>query len=305
MSKIKSKIEFLVILICLCGIWLLMRQNDVTGINTVQETASTLISSDPEKGHDIKISEESSRILASNGLNIEKTLILPKFGGIQIVAAIGTYQQPAVIRFQVLNDNTIRGGYFYLKHRKILQLNGKVEGGLFDLTESFEGKVTGHMRINPFEPNESKWLDPSKEYSGSLVVEYMETLSAEQLTSPVKLWNHDNKHKIGTYWGTEEEIFEVTDNVDVLLLDDRKKMFLNIQVVASNFHMGGFSGILNMTDSKSYEHQSPDCEIKLSLVDDGVLAIAEKCGTCCGARASLSGSFPLKQVEEYQPFGSE
>ena len=82
-------------------------QNDVTGINSVEETASKLISSDPEKDYHIKISEESSEILASNGLNIEKTLILPKLGGIQIVALIGTYQQPAVIRFQVLAEKTI------------------------------------------------------------------------------------------------------------------------------------------------------------------------------------------------------
>jgi hypothetical protein len=246
-----------------------------------------------------KLSGRTKVVTASEERNPLDSLKIPKGGGIQIVAVIGTYQQPAVIRFQVLDDNTIRGGYFYLKHKKILELMGRVNGEFFDLTESFEGKVTGHMRINPLKPKESEWLDPSRECSGSLVVEHMETLSAEEYSKQVKVRNHDLDHPIGIYNGLVFEKADVTDDVDVLHLDDGKKMFLNIHVVASNAHMGSFAGLLDKIGSISYEHRSPDCRINASLMDDGSLSIDEDCRSCCGARATLSGSFPLKEVEEY------
>ncbi|XOV70660.1 MAG: hypothetical protein ACFHW5_18395 [Verrucomicrobiota bacterium] len=121
----------------------------------------------------------------------------------------------------------------------------------------------------------------------------------------MKVRNHDLDHPIGIYNGLVFEKADVTDDVDVLLLDGGNKMFLNIHVVESNGHMGSFTGLLGMTGSKSYEHRSPDCKINASLKDDGVLTIDEDCRFCCGARATLIGSFPLKGVEEYRLFGSE
>ncbi|MDC0325678.1 hypothetical protein OAM01_02865 [bacterium] len=292
-------------LLCLVGVFVSqsMQSDDIT-TNLIHNDDLRLVTDHsqsvdpPLKTKNISEQKTEARRLVESKLL--KSLDLPDGGGLQIVASIGLYQQPAVIRVQILNDNTINGGYMYLKHKKIIKLNGKLNGEFLDLTESYEGKTTGHLRINPLNPMLSEWLDPLKEYSGSFKVEHMEVMSGDAYAEPVSIQCFDRYHPIGIINGNDLETVNVTDDMDVLFLDDEKKMFLNIHVVASNAHMGVFTGLLEMAGLKSYEHRSPDCKINTSLMDDGILTIDEECRYCCGARATLSGSYPLNGVETYQ-----
>ena len=246
-------------------------------------------------------SSEQERI--SKNLNKRKllnSLQIPDGGGIQIVARIGLHQQPTVIRLQIFENHHVRGAYFYLKHKKILALNGKLDGEVFELTESYDGKVTGHLKINLLHSKSSKWFNPSKSSSERISIHYKETLSEEAYTKPVQVKNYDRDHPIEIFDGKVWERLDVTDDVDVLLLDDGTKMFLNMHVVTTNGHMGAFTDILESKGREGYVYRSPDCEIISSLTVDELLEIDENCRECCGARATLSGSFPLKRIETFQ-----
>jgi len=246
---------------------------------------------------------DSGQEMGNEGSHETRTLDLleiPEGGGLQIVAGIGIYQQAAVIRLKVLEDQRIEGGYIYLKHRKILELEGRKNGEFFDLTESHGGKVTGYLRINPMHPKLLKWIDPSKTRSEAFSVHHMEVLSREKSVNPLVVQSFDRDHPIDLLNGNNWERVNVTDDVDVLLLEDGSEMFLNMHVVATNAHMGAFTGLLKMDGAKSYQHRSTDCKIDARLMSVGVLTIQEDCRSCCGARATLSGSFPLKGAEKYE-----
>ena len=226
-------------------------------------------------------------------------------GGLELVALIGRYELPAIFRLNVLEDMTIYGAYFYIKHKKPLQLKGYLSGDFLMMDETYQGVKTGHIRLNLKNPFLSSWNTPDQTESESLYIVHYEPCEYEQFFELTYLHSFDKTHTIEMFDGSEPRFWEVTDRVDFFrfaAMPFTGESYLSMNITGSNAHGGLFNGLLKGWNwgLAKLSYDFPECNVQVSIPsDDSFLIVEDDCSICCGARASLRGYYPKTEVHAF------
>ena len=235
--------------------------------------------------------------------NLSKNLDWELCGGIEIVAEIGDYSQPAILRIKVEDDGTVTGGYFYIKHKKILQLEGKTDGNFVYLNEFYRKQKTGMISLNLTDPYLSTWHGPNSDEQALFEVINIEYLDYDQFYQPAELMSFELSHTVYMYDGSDDWI--TTDEVDLYTIGTERSSdnaYLRMSVTRSNAHLGGFNGLLSGRNwySYKYEFEIPECLVRIEVPPSkDYISVSEECRMCCGARAGLDGFYPKAKIYEF------
>lgn len=232
--------------------------------------------------------------------NLSDNLDWDMCGGVEIVAEIGKYAQPAILRFKVEEDNTVTGGYFYIKHKKFIRLYGQLEGSSVYLNEFYNEENTGRIVIDLANPYLSDWFHPKEDTPEVFQIVNIEFLDYAEFYQPAELMSFEHPHTVYMYDGSDNWI--TTDEVDLYRignLDFSTTAYLRMSVTKANAHLGGFSGLLEGKYWMSYKYEMniPECLIRIELAPDAqYISVTEECRSCCGARAFLDGFYTISEL---------
>lgn len=205
---------------------------------------------------------------------------------------VGLYSEDVVVELSVEN-NTISGGYWYLKHGKRLELNGEIspKQNEWKITESYNGKTTGSFQLE--ERNDSLigiWYAP-KAGSEPQKVALRKLVSETEDRIDLDFETYQLKHDIDMYnWETEEfDTEEGTDEMRLVHIGDY--VLFSYDVIGSNAHMGFINGVAKMKKSgnEAVFTGESDCELTIRFKDNAVIAEESDCQYYRGMRAYFGG----------------
>lgn len=210
---------------------------------------------------------------------------------------IGDYYQHVVLALTMREENTVAGTYYYDKHQKILDLNGTYnsESGVYELKESYKGKVTGYLTFKNVNGNLSgKW----KAKKSSIEMQQLELnlLSKKTGSIPtVEFSKYKNEHTVFMYTPDGEEEMDVIDRLKIAKIDEDNSSF-SYNVTGANGHMGSADGIIKMDNQTTGHFYGEDnCDLEFKFSKKGVEIIEHDCQYYHGARAYLDNELTLEK----------
>jgi hypothetical protein len=222
------------------------------------------------------------------------------------IARFGIYKSIAIMHLTPTlssdksNKVNIEGKYYYLKHRKKMDLRGTLDkqANSIELTEYFEDKPTGHFEFYLEDSASNYW---SKINSAEKEIAILAHVCEGELPNgkpAISMKYYANKHKTSVY-PEPDKLYDVVDKVWACKLPDDILAF-KISVVGANHHLGSWNGLAQPSSVPGvYVHDTFDngnrCYIVIELKNEESITFKDvDCGICCGNRASLHGQYTYK-----------
>lgn len=218
-------------------------------------------------------------------------------------AYIGDYQDLAIMVLKEEGKDEdgqikVTGYYFYEKHQKNLDLEGtkNPNTGKYILTESYKGKPSGYMEFIPEKPDQSFWAAKKGGEQQDMNVRIFTGGDPYEMTLVIDHGTYGYEHELVFYNDDEAEPETTTDELKVTFIDDEFMAF-TLDVVRTNGHLGGVSGIATI-DGKKAKYYVPEtdntmlCDLEFDLSVKNEITVKENdCSSWHGAFASFDGTY--------------
>ena len=211
---------------------------------------------------------------------------------------VGLYSQQVVMELSI-KENTVTGSYFYAKHRKLLQLNGSIDGttNKVKLEEKYKGKTTGYLEFiwDEDKINGSWSKSPSSEKESlelSLLPikkqEYNPSYIAYEKTILIDEHGFDNH-------GNDSIFQEPRTNYIYISQLNESTFCFHYHVFGRNFHMGTIEGIAYKENDSHYVFKDKlGCELQFTKSEKTIDVNESNCETHHGAFAYFDGTLNKK-----------
>ena len=207
---------------------------------------------------------------------------------------LGIYGDNVVLEIAV-DSNKIIGGYWYLKHGKMLTLKGETapKSSEWKLTESFDNKITGKFVLqNQDDSLIGTWYPPNSKEAQPVALRRV--IKNKKEKEPLNFERYAMKHTILMRGMDEDVEEEVQDEFLCVRLGDYLQF--SYEVTGDNAHMGFIEGLAKFkSDKKAVFYGESDCELTIEFKENAVEIDESSCYYYRGMRAYFGGKLTKKR----------